>query len=496
MNRWICGGLLAVLLCTPAWGEKPGTENSEQPQLQNPAAEDAERLLAMDTVVVTAPMMDDPYRIGTDPRQPRLPLPAHDGGSYLKSIPGFALSRKGGTSGDPLLRGLGGSRLNILIDDAGILGGCGMRMDPPTAYVYPEAYDRIEIVKGPQTVRYGASAAGLVRFERDEPDFDHSGMEGYAGTTVGGFGRRDVTAEIIAGGERGYGRVTGTRSRQDDYDDGAGRTVHSRYARWSTSAILGWTPDQHTRIEIGVDRSDGEAAYDDRMMDGSRFDRTGYSLRAVRGGIAPWFSEIELMLYYNYVDHVMDNFSLREPPMMPMVKFPDRRTRGGRLAAEFEPGDGLEVSAGIDWVDNHHRDKALSGPDVDLFGTVPRLENARFTDVGAFLEAGRPAGERGRITFGLRADRGTAEALASDGFGGVAPGTEDRDRRYSGFLRYSRELQDRPVVLYAGLGRAARSPDFWERRRVFGLDDEVLTQLDLGARYQAERLSATLALFY
>ena len=52
------------------------------------------------------------------------------------------------------------------------------------------------------------------------------------------------------------------------------------------------------------------------------------------------------------------------------------------------------------------------------------------------------------------------------------------------------------MAFYAGLGRAERAPDYWERERVFALDSEVLTQLDVGARYRGRRSSATLSLFY
>ncbi|MDP1086219.1 hypothetical protein Q6245_28030, partial [Klebsiella pneumoniae] len=61
-------------------------------------------------------------------------------------------------------------------------------------------------------------------------------------------------------------------------------------------------------------------------MDGTEFDRTGYTLTASRRDITPWLDEVELQLYYNDVDHVMDNYTLRQPPGMPMVQNPDRRT--------------------------------------------------------------------------------------------------------------------------------------------------------------------------
>ncbi len=219
-------------------------------------------------------------------------MPAHDGGSYLKSIPGFWVSRKGGTSGDPELRGLGGSRLNILMNGSHILGGCGGRMDPPTAYVFPQAYDRIEIIKGPQSVRYGPAPAGVVRFERDSPVLTEPTVQGFASMTVGRFERIDTMADVTAGDRLGYVRVIGTLSDQDDYKDGDGERVHSNYNRWSTTGILGWTPDQDTRVEFTYDRSDGRAAYDDRGMEGTLFDRTGYQLSFNRRNLAPWLAEI------------------------------------------------------------------------------------------------------------------------------------------------------------------------------------------------------------
>ena len=87
----------------------------------------------LDEVVVTAPQMREPLVIENDPRAPQQPVPASDGASFLKNIPGFSVIRKGGTDGDPVLRGLAGSRLNVLLDGAEFHGGCGMRMDPPTA---------------------------------------------------------------------------------------------------------------------------------------------------------------------------------------------------------------------------------------------------------------------------------------------------------------------------------------------------------------------------
>src|SRR5574343_1568438 len=111
-----------------------------------PTAQAAD-ITQLDEVVVTGVSISRPLIMETDPRHPRQPAPAADGGSLLKSIPGFSASRKGGSAADPLLRGLGGSRLAILADEGVGYGGGGGRMETPTAYLFPDAYDRLEVIK-------------------------------------------------------------------------------------------------------------------------------------------------------------------------------------------------------------------------------------------------------------------------------------------------------------------------------------------------------------
>src|SRR5574340_1301258 len=166
---------------------------------------------ALPEVVVTAPAMEQPLVVTTDPRKPRQPVPAHDGSDYLKTIPGFNVIRKGGTDGDPVFRGMAGSRLNILLDGEQILGGCGGRMDPPTAYVFPSSYDKITVLKGPQTVLYGpGSSAGTILFERDYTRRGDTGAGFTGSVTAGSFGRADIAADVHGGSPDWYARGIAT----------------------------------------------------------------------------------------------------------------------------------------------------------------------------------------------------------------------------------------------------------------------------------------------
>src|SRR5690606_34398831 len=143
----------------------------------------------------------------------------------------------------------------------------------------------------------------------------------------------------------GYLRAIGTRSDADDYKDGDGKSIHSAYTRWSGTAIAGWTPDADSEVKLSYDVSDGEAAYADRMMDGVKFARTGYAAEFSRRNLSPLLERIELKAYRNYIDHVMDNYTLREPPMMmgntvKSVSNPDRDTQGARFEAQLGLGEG------------------------------------------------------------------------------------------------------------------------------------------------------------
>lgn len=452
----------------------------------------------LEEVVVTAPVMEEPLIVETDAKSPRQPVPAHDGADYLKTIPGFSIIRKGGTDGDPVFRGMAGSRLNVLMDGQYILGGCGMRMDPPTAYVFPELYDKIKVLKGPQTVQYGGgNVGGVVLFEREPKYFETPAVHAYTGLMLGSFGRNDQIADVSAGMPIGFINATGSRSASDDYKDGGGNKVHSDYTRWSLGAAAGWTPDKKTSLILSLDRSDGEAAYADRTMDGVKFDRTGVGLKFEKKAVSEIISKIKAQVYYNYVDHVMDNFSLRNKSGMMnyMVNNPDRKTAGGALSVDIILSDKAVVAIGVDYQQNKHtlRTKSQMMPiNIDLY---PRIPDMTFTNIGVFSELTYSATQKDRIIGGVRGDFLDVKNEKTTGSGANSSIT---DNMIGGFVRYEHDLASTPVTLYAGIGHAQRPADWWERSTYnnFYLSPEKDTQFDMGVIYSGKSVRASVSAFY
>ena len=91
-------------------------------------------------------------------------------------------------------------------------------MDPPTAYIFPSAFDRVTVVKGPQSVQYGPDAsAGVVLFERGFRRVERAGFKADSSLTVGGYGRHDEMMEAQAALPSAYVRTFATRSHSGDY---------------------------------------------------------------------------------------------------------------------------------------------------------------------------------------------------------------------------------------------------------------------------------------
>lgn len=447
-------------------------------------------------MIVTAPVTS-PLTIVTSPKTPRQPVPASDGSDYLKTIPGFSQIRNGGTNGDPVFRGMFGSRLRIMTNNGEMLGACPARMDAPTSYISPESFDVLTLIKGPQTVLWGpGNSAGTLRFDREPPRFDKPGIQGTASLLTASNSRWDENADVSFGSEDGYVRLIGNKSRSGDYKDGDGDRVASKWDKWNADVAVGWTPDKDTLLELTAGKGDGEARYAGRSMDGSQFKRESLGARFEKSNISEVFDKLEANVYYNYANHIMDNYTLRSPDSggmsmgssmsmsMPMAMQLDRRTLGGRTMATFIWSD-YELRSGLDMQTNTHRSKEESGWNKD----------ARFQDYGVFSELTWNASTEGKVISGLRFD-----SVQVDNYSGM--GADKRsDTLPAGFMRYEYTLSDMPLMLYAGVGYTERFPDYWElfsptygpggTTDVFDtVKTEKTTQLDIGAQYNGKRVNS------
>ena len=433
-----------------------------------------EETVTLSPVTVTGTQQQKANTVKFNPKATLQPLPAGDGADLLQSVPNMSIIRKGGSSGDPLFRGLGGSRLAINADDQFVYGGCSNRMDPPTSYIHPSTFDEVVVTKGPQTVTQGMGLiSGSVHFVRKDPTFREQPYSFNGSTTLGSSGRRDASFEAGAGGKYGYARLNVSHNESDDYKDGAGNRVHSNFKRDGQMVQLGVTPTENTTIAGTYERSRGKAAYADRMMDGSKFDRDAWNVRISQRNITPWLSEIEARYGSSEIDHVMDTYSLRPVGMMGKAAInPKRRTDTGNLKATFD-WDNVNLQTGIDYMRDRHTER--SGD--EKFTEKAYAPTQSFDQLGGFAEAAWQRTDKQKLIAGLRHDQvtGTYEDKADSD-----PLKKTKYPLNSGFFRFEQKLGD--TKYYAGLGIAQRAPDYWERKKSenLRLRKETNRQLDAG----------------
>lgn len=466
-------------------------------------------------VVVTAPRMEEPLKVVTDTKAPRQPVPAHDGADYLKTIPGFSVMRKGGTDGEPILRGMAGSRLGISVDGQNILGGCSMRMDAPTSYIFPEAFDQLTVMKGPQTVVNGSGmSAGSVMFDRHLHQMATAGVSGNGSLLFGSYGRHDEVVDVKFGNANAYGRITGTNSESNDYRDGGHNKVHSEYHRYSANAAIGFTPDASTGLEFSAAFSDGEAAYADRGMDGIEFRRENLALRFDKRDISDVIKRLEFHLAHNDIDHLMDDYSMREfnpANFMGWARL-QHRSNEGKASGTFKLGEATEAVLGANFQYNAHSKGAGGGAGMMQMTAAAEADDSTFENIGFFGELNHAFNDQSRGIVGYRADRWEAEDKRATAASDTAGRSRD-ETLHSGFARFEHDFSGLPATAFVGLGRSERFPDYWElvsstraggnammgagRKSAFlATDTEKTTQLDAGLISNIGELSISASVFY
>ena len=442
-------------------------------------------------IVVTAQQGNDAHGliVHADPKQPTQPIPVVDGAAYLQTIVGFNQIKNGGANGDVTFRGMFGSRIKILTDGTENLGACPSRMDNPASYVSPESYDKITVVKGPQTVQYAhTGSAATVIFEREPEQLTSAKpYRGQASVMLGSYGRLDQNVEAAVGDETKYARLNANRSIADSYQDGAGNTVPSDWEKWNADLALGWTPNEDTWVELKGGKSDGEAVYAGRPMDGSKFARESLGLHVEKKNIGDVIKKVEAQVDYSYNDHVMDNFSLRkfnpaDGMSMPMASNVARRTLNARVAMTQDWGK-LQLISGIDSQKNEHTKR--SGSLMSPYQNKARVGDMDFESYGAFGELSYAFNDQHKLVTGARVDQAKIDNLATD--------TERKETLPSGFVRIESELAEH-VKTYAGLGYVERVPDYWELfstkyhqsagTTFADLENEKTAQFDAGYQYE------------
>ena len=438
---------------------------------------------------------------------------AIDGGDLLRSINGISTIRRGGHGLDPVIRGQSDQRLNSSIDGAIVYGACSSKMDPASTYVNIENYDSITVIKGSQSVLYGAGGpGGVVRYERvTEPLSQANAYKFKIGQTFDSNAEAKTTiGDFTLGLGQAYFRINGSYSEAGNYETGTGLKPLTEYETSNYAAIIGKRLDDGSKLEFTyTNNSQENIGFAGLPMDIVYSYTDIYNLKYHRVTQFGPFSSMKVELYNSDMDHLMDNYTMRSVDSMKTPAASD--TYGGRIIGATDNG----MKVGVDYEHNTRdaeQNMVISGTERHLAYLWPGAEIAK---LGLFLEKDNKISDQTTMSYGLRLDRVetdatraaddpgsahmaqvTANSLYTAHYSGTVTAGKRDFSNFSGFLRYTKDYGPMSSA-YISLSRNERTPDATElfnaktsmamagkyRLRHIGnpnLNSEVHTTLEIG----------------
>ena len=164
-------------------------------------------------------------------------------GATLENQPGVAARSFGPAPARPVIRGLDGDRV-LILQDGQRMGDLSSQSGDHGVVINPAAAQKIEVVRGPATLLYGANAiGGLVNVITDEiPTRPQMGVSGNLTFDVGSAAMEGGAAgDVHVGNGTVALHVGGGGRRSSDVDTPEGDVVNSQSRNGFGSVGLSWT---------------------------------------------------------------------------------------------------------------------------------------------------------------------------------------------------------------------------------------------------------------
>lgn len=184
----------------------------------------------LDTVVVTASRNEMPLqRVGASvtviTREEIEQRGYTDLADLLRTMPGVAVTNTGGPgkASSIRIRGEEGFRTRVLIDGVNTADQSGTQIQSPIEYLSLQDVERIEILRGPQGMMYGADAGGVVNI------ITRTASNPFSASLASEYGRYDTSNTS--------GSISGKHERLDYVISASGESTNSFNTRKSDTVV-------------------------------------------------------------------------------------------------------------------------------------------------------------------------------------------------------------------------------------------------------------------
>ncbi|HHH20222.1 MAG TPA: TonB-dependent receptor, partial [Campylobacterales bacterium] len=472
----------------------------------------------MDDIVITAtqnptlnsnetPVLSDV--VSTDTMSEKSITSLHE---LFEQTPGVDAKTAGPGSVMPIIRGLSDEQVLVLVD------GVRLSDERPggnhVLSINPEQIERVEIVKGPGSVLYGAGAiGGVVNFITKKAKKSKSETLEVGGEIGAGYesnqNAQDANVHLEAA-SKDLSFYVGADKRKTDnikspdeeikFSDYDGETFWGGVAytkdNWSAE-LNGW----QTQADIGITAP--RTFKSDYYKDEKQTMLNGKVTYRANGALLEQFD-----LQLGWQEH--NRHRIREPKEGSLVDIHvDKESKTARAQFALTPNTSNRITTGVDTFDESLTSSRIikNLPTAATFSGVPVMAPSTRTGIGVFAQDEIGVNDKTKVTAGVRYDTIESKTDGSSAPYFITDKRSVTNDDVSGSIGVVYKAND-TTNLYANIGRAFRSPTLIERY-FFGPHDgpgqdkgnpdlkaETSLNSDIGLRLNGENYRASLGLFY
>ncbi len=461
--------LYSVLLCALITAVSYGQEKKETQKDTT-----KQKTTKLNEVIVTGNIKTDPVLTVVSNKYDEKIVQPKNVADLFNNINGFSVIKRGNYAIDPSFRGAQYEQLNIQYDGGTkAMHACPNRMDPITTHIIPEEIAKIEIIKGPYTVRYGATFGGVINLVTQKPDFEDYGLHGKVSGGYESNGNSLVSLAQLQYIQDKYDIVANVGYRDfGNYEDGDGTEIPSSFRSTDYGIKIGYNLTEDQRIQAHWRQSFGRDVLHAALPMDTEYDNSSIiSLDYKLDNIGKVTKSLTAKAYYSYVDHLMTNDNRPSFMMMEASSAVDATTVGGKLELNWKPAEKLNMFSGLDAM-HIARDgnrtrlvKIMNGNPLPMpmeFNDKV-WQDSYITDLGVFTEAKYNPNPKTIFTAGIRYDNVTSDIQdPEDDFAAMYDLEKRTEHNVSGTVSVKKLVSEK-FTLEVAYGRGVRSANMIER---------------------------------
>ena len=437
---------------------------------------DSIKVTPLKEVIVSGDIRKDPAQVIIKSDYQNKVVQPKNSGQLFEDINGFSLIKRGNYAVDPNFRASQYEQLNIQYDGGTkAYHACPNRMDPITTLVNPEEVTRIEIIKGPFSVRYGTNFGGVINMVTQTGTLADKKIQGSISSGYESNGNSSVNMiNLMSRINKFY--IAGNLSYRDygNYEDGNQNEIPSSFRNTGYGLKFGYDFNEKNSLQASFRQNFGrDVLHAGLPMDTDKDDSTIGSLDYKLTSNNNYFKGLHAKIYYSFVDHIMSNY--RRPSFInsEAIALVDATTFGGKLESEWNLGTNWKLFGGTDFVSlsrEGNRNRLVKRNMMGVLLPTPlafedKIWQDSYTNtLGTFLEARYFITEKASLTLGSRLDFVSSNAEDLDPtFAALYPNLEKRNEtNYSGNISFKQYLPNHKTVEIS-FGRGSRSASIEER---------------------------------